>query len=151
MRYLEFAILGFGTGAVIAAIALGLVVAYRASGVINFGHGAIAAYSAYTYNSLRTDGDIPIPPLPNPVAPIEGLFGIEIFDLPTFISFGDTVGTFPALLIALGVAALLGLAAHYAVFRLLRYAPTLAKVVASVGIMILLQGAIVIRYGSRAR
>jgi len=151
MRYFEFAILGFGTGAVIAAIALGLVVAYRASGVINFGHGAIAAYSAYTYNSLRTDGDIPIPPLPNPVAPIEGLFGVEIFDLPTFISFGDTVGTFPALLLALGVAALLGLAAHYAVFRLLRYAPTLAKVVASVGIMILLQGAIVIRYGSRAK
>ncbi len=151
MRYFEFGILGFGTGAVIAAIALGLVVAYRASGVINFGHGAIAAYCAYSYNSLRTDGEIPIPPLPNPVAPIEGLFNVEIFNLPTFISVGDSVATIPALVIALLIAAVLGLIAHYAVFRLLRYAPVLAKVVASVGIMILLQGAIVIRYGSRAK
>ena len=77
MRYIEFAILGFGTGAVIAGIALGLVVAYRASGVINFAHGAIAAFTAYTYNSLRLDGTIPIPPIPNPVAPIEAIFDVE--------------------------------------------------------------------------
>ncbi len=151
MRYVEFAILGFGTGAVIAGIALGLVVTYRASGVINFAHGAIAAFTAYTYNSLRIDGTIPFPPFPNPVAPFEAIFDVEIFDMPTFISLGGALPMVPAALVALLVAALLGLVIHYAVFRLLRYAPVLAKVVASVGIMIFLQAAIVIRYGSRAK
>lgn len=151
MRYIEFGILGFGTGAVIAALALGLVVAYRASGVINFGHGAIASYTAYTYNSLRTDGTMPIPPLPNPVAPIEGVFGIEILDLPTHVVVGEGLGRWPALVLSLFVAALIGLIIHYAVFRPLRYSPVLAKVVASVGVMILIQGAIVIRFGSRSQ
>ncbi len=151
MRYFDFAILGLGTGAVIAAIALGLVVAYRASGVVNFAHGAMAAFTAYTYTSLREAGEIPVPPLPNPVAPIEAAFDVELFDLPTFIGPGSPMATLPAMAVALLVAALLGMAAHYLVFSPLRYAPTLAKVVASVGIMILLQGAIVIRYGSRPR
>lgn len=151
MRYIEFAILGFGTGAVIAGIALGLVVAYRASGVINFAHGAIAAFAAYTYNSLRVDGTVPIPPIPNPVAPIEAIFNVEIFDFPDFVSLGDSIAMVPAAVLALLIAALLGLIIHYAIFRLLRYAPVLAKVVASVGIMIFLQAAIVIRFGSRAK
>lgn len=150
MRYVEFAILGFGTGAVVAALALGLVVAYRASGVINFGHGAIAAYTAYTYNSIRTDGLIPLPPLPNPVAPVEALLGIEIFDIPTHVSVGTTVPIWAAMALSLLTAGVIGLIVHYAIFRPLRYAPTLAKVVASVGIMIFLQGAIVIRFGSRS-
>ena len=48
---------GIGTGSIIAALALGLVVAYRASGVINFGHGAIATYVTYVYVSLTDTGD----------------------------------------------------------------------------------------------
>ena len=55
---------GLGTGTIIAALALGLVVAYRASGVINFGHGAIATYVTYVYVSLTDTGDYPIPPIP---------------------------------------------------------------------------------------
>jgi branched-chain amino acid transport system permease protein len=150
MRYVEFWILGFGTGAVVAALALGLVVAYRASGVINFGHGAIAAYTAYTYNSIRSDGLIPLPPLPNPVAPIEAVLGIEILDLPTSVSVGGSVPVWSAVALSLLTAGIIGLVIHYAVFRPLRYAPILAKVVASVGIMIFIQGAIVIRFGSRS-
>ena len=137
---------GFGTGSIIAALALGLVVAYRASGVINFGHGAIATYVTYVYVSLTDTGDYPIPPLPNPVAPIEGIFDIEIFDFPTLIGLGGAMGKAPAMLIALATAAVLGLLAHFAVFRPLRYAPVLAKVVASVGIMLFLQAAVVLRF-----
>lgn len=142
---------GFGTGGIIAALALGLVVAYRASGVINFGHGAIATYVTYVYVSLTSTGEYPVPPLPNPVAPIEGIFDVEIVDIPTFINLGDAMGKPLALAISLLTAALLGLIAHYAIFRPLRYAPVLAKVVASVGIMLFLQAAVVLRFGSRAK
>jgi len=142
---------GLGTGAIIAALALGLVVAYRASGVINFGHGAIATYVTYVYVSLTDTGEYPIPPLPNPFAPIEALFNVEIVDIPTMIGFGEPLGQLPAMVVALLTAAVLGLVAHFAVFRPLRYAPVLAKVVASVGIMLFLQAAVVLRFGSRAK
>lgn len=149
--YFQPILFGFGTGSIIAALAIGLVVAYRASGVINFGHGAIATYVTYVYVSLIDTGEYPIPPLPNPLVPFEALFDTEIVDFPTMIDLGDGLGRIPALLIALLTAALLGLVAHYAIFRPLRYAPTLAKVVASVGIMLFLQAAVVIRFGSRAK
>ncbi len=151
--YFQPSVLGLGTGAIIAAMAIGLVVAYRASGVINFGHGAIATYVTYVYISLFDDGMYPIPPLPNPVAPIEGLFDVEIFDIPTMVDLGGGAPMAKgwAMLIALLTAALLGLIAHYAVFRPLRYAPVLAKVVASVGIMLFLQAAVVLRFGARAK
>lgn len=149
--YFQPGVLGIGTGAIIAAMSVGLVVAYRASGVINFGHGAIATYITYVYISLVDDGDYPIPPLPNPLVPIEALFDVEIFDFPTMIDMGDGMGKGWAVLVALGTAALLGLIAHYAVFRPLRYAPVLAKVVASVGIMLFLQATVVLRFGSRAK
>ena len=142
---------GLGSGAIIAALAIGLVVAFRASGVINFGHGAIATYVTYVYVSLVGTGRYPVPPLPNPLAPIEGIAGIEILDFPTFIDLGDSVGKVPALLIALATAAALGLVAHFAIFRPLRYAPVLAKVIASVGIMLFLQAAVVLRFGARAK
>ncbi|MCY4665241.1 MAG: hypothetical protein OXC00_11290, partial [Acidimicrobiaceae bacterium] len=142
---------GLGSGAIIAALAIGLVVAFRASGVINFGHGAIATYVTYVYVSLVGTGQYPVPPIPNPLAPIEGIAGIEIFDFPTFIGLGDSMGKFPALLIALATAAGLGLVAHFAIFRPLRYAPVLAKVIASVGIMLFLQAAVVLRFGARAK
>jgi len=142
---------GLGSGAIIAALAIGLVVAFRASGVINFGHGAVATYVTYVYVSLVSDGRYPVPPLPNPLAPIEGIAGIEIFDFPTFINMGDSMPRIPALLIALATAAALGLVAHFAIFRPLRYAPVLAKVIASLGIMLFLQAAVVLRFGARAK
>ena len=149
--YFEPVLFGLGNGSIIAALAIGLVVAYRASGVINFGHGAIATYVTYVYVSLTDTGEYPVPPLPNPVAPIEGIFDVEILDLPTMISMGGPMGKVGALIVALFTSALLGLIAHYAIFRPLRYAPVLAKVVASVGIMLFLQAAVVLRFGSRAK
>lgn len=149
--YFEPILFGLGTGAIIAALALGLVVAYRASGVINFGHGAIATYVTYVYVSLTDTGHYPVPPLPNPFAPIEGIFGVEILDLPTLVDTGGPMGRPAAMAVSLLTAAALGLIAHYAIFRPLRYAPVLAKVVASVGIMLFLQAAVVLRFGSRAK
>ena len=50
---LLFLILGLGSGAAYAALALGLVVTYRSSGVVNLATGAVALYVAYTYAFLR--------------------------------------------------------------------------------------------------
>jgi len=151
--YLQFAILGISAGAIYAALSLGLVLTYRASGVINFSHGAIAMYVAYTYAGLTNDGRIPVLPLPNPLSFVEAIAGwlgaeLHLPDLPTFIELGDPLAWFPAMLISLVVAALIGAAFHYLVFKPLRYQPALPKVVASVALMLILQSAIVLRFGS---
>ena len=49
---------------------------------------------------------------------------------------GDLTAFWPAFLIALGVAAMLGLLVHLLVFRPLRGAPLLAKIVATVGVLL---------------
>ena len=51
---LLFAALGLGAGALIASIALGVVLIYRGSGVINVATGAIAMLAAYIFWALRT-------------------------------------------------------------------------------------------------
>ena len=51
-----FTLLGFGGGALIAGIALGIVLNYRGSGVINIGMGALALLGAYVFYGLRTGG-----------------------------------------------------------------------------------------------
>ncbi len=145
-------------GALISAIALGVVLTYRGSGVVNFATGATAMYAAYVYTGLRTDGSLFLPPLPNPLALVEAgvhrLGGPSDFRLPrwpTEISFGGPL-TFPAaLILSLVFCVLMGLALHFLVFRPLRNAPPLAKVVASVGVLLLLQAIIVRRFGTAAR
>ena len=51
---LLFLLLGLGTGATIAAIAVGVVVTYRGSGFINLAAGAIAMLAGFTFWALRT-------------------------------------------------------------------------------------------------
>ena len=64
---------GIAQGALIAAIALGVVLTYLGSGVVNFASGTIAMYVAYVYAGLRAEGDLFVPPLPNPMAVVEGI------------------------------------------------------------------------------
>src|SRR5215831_12196545 len=98
---LLFILLGLGTGALIAGIALGVVLTYRGSGIINLAVGAVAMVAAYAFWSLNT-----------------GVFG---FTLPTPAAI---VG---ALLVALAMGVLMELFA----FRPLRNASPLAKLAAS--------------------
>jgi len=144
----------FTTGALIAAIALGVVLTYRGSGVVNFANSAIAMYVAYVYAILRNKGDLFLPPLPNPLAPIEGIVHkldkkstFRLPHWPTTISFGPNMQFWPALLIALAFAVLFGLILHFLIFRPLRNAPPLAKVVASIGLFIYLQAVALRRFG----
>jgi branched-chain amino acid transport system permease protein len=133
---------GVGTGAVIAGLGLIVVLTHRGSGVVNFAVGAMAMFFGYVYYDLRTVGQIVLPPLPNPLALVN-------VNIPTAIDLngGHGVPTFVAVLITLLYAALFGLIVYGLVFRRLRHASELARAVASIGILLLLQAIVVLRFG----
>lgn len=133
------ALTGLGDGAIIAGVALGLVLAYQGSGVINFAHGAMMMYSTYLYDELRDTGDL--------VFPLS--IGSDRVNLLGTPADGELTAFWPAFLVALAVAALLGLAVHLFVFEPLRGSPVLAKVVATVGILIVLQSIVLLRFGTQ--
>jgi len=117
--YLFYLLLGSGAGAIIAALGLGMVVTYQGSGVVNFAAGSMAMWGTYVYAELRN-----------------GAYVFPIPGLPDRYHFGDDVGFRWAMILALLTAALLGLVVYALVFKPLRQAPALAKVVASVGLII---------------
>ena len=130
--FVLFLILGLGSGAVYAALGIGLVVTYRSSGVVNLATGAIALYVAYTYAFLR-QGQL--------VDPIPGL------DPTPSIGTGP-LGFWPAFAISLVIAGVLGALLYVLIFRPLRAAPAAAKAVASVGVMVVIQALLATGIGS---
>jgi branched-chain amino acid transport system permease protein len=108
-----FALLGLGTGALIAGIGLGVVLTYRGSGVINVATGAVAMAAGFAFYSLRTIVDTPV----------------------------ALVGTL-AFTIALGTAI------ELLAFRPLRSSSPLARLVASLGVLLTLQAAATLIYGT---
>ena len=118
--YLFFLLLGAGAGAIIAAFGLGLLITHQGSGVVNFAFGAMATWSAYVYAELR-----------------QGAYTFPFPGLPARYHFaGGDVGFGWALLLALLTSVVLGVAVYLLVFRPLFRAPALAKVVASIGLVI---------------
>jgi branched-chain amino acid transport system permease protein len=111
-----FALLGLGTGALIAGIGLGVVLTYRGSGVINVATGAVAMAAGYAFYSLRTVVDAPV-----------------------------------ALLGTLAFTVLLGVAIELLAFRPLRAASPLARLVASLGVLLTLQAGATLIYGTGAK
>lgn len=134
--YAFYLLLGSGAGAIIAALGLGLVVTYQGSGVVNFALGAMATWSAYVYADLR-EGSYPFP---IPGLPDRYHFGGDLA--------GD-VGFRLALALALVTAAALGALTYLVVFRPLRAAPALAKVVASVGLTIVFMALVERRFADK--
>ncbi|MET9909344.1 ABC transporter permease [Streptomyces sp. NPDC006476] len=118
-QILLFAVLGLGQGALIAGIALGVVVTYRGSGIINLSTGAVAMASAYIFWALTS-----------------GFFG---FTLPTVA----------ALIGALVAALAIGVLIEVAVFRPLRTVSPLAKLAASLGILLTLQATVLLVFGTQ--
>ncbi|MCZ7527061.1 MAG: hypothetical protein M5U14_12170 [Acidimicrobiia bacterium] len=103
---LRYLLLGLGGGAVVAALALGLVLTHRASGVINFAHGATGMYVAFVYFELRRSGDLVLPLLGLPAR-------VHLVDRPTELT---------ALTASMLVAAAVGVLVYGLVFRPLRRA-----------------------------
>jgi branched-chain amino acid transport system permease protein len=126
--YILFAIIGLTAGSVYAALAMGLVTTYRGTGVINFAQAAIAAWGAYVYADLSSTGRLVLP--------------------VGHVQLGGPWPAGPAFVGGVVSAALLGLVLHVIVFRPLHGAPPLAKVVATVGLLLALEALIVLRFGT---
>ncbi|MGV9546589.1 ABC transporter permease subunit [Nocardia beijingensis] len=129
--HLSYLVLGLGNGAVYAALGLALVLTFKSSGVVNFATGAVALYAAYTYALLRK-GEL--------MVPIPGL--------PETVDLGGPLGVGPAMAISLVAAAVLGVLCYALVFRPMRSASVIAKAVASIGLMIVIQALIAQRAGT---
>ena len=127
MTLLSFVVLGLTVGSVYAALATGVITVYRATGIINFAQGAMALWAAYVCTYLRLSGRLVLP-------------------IGT-VHLGHPLSLWSAMVIALITAIALGLIAHVGVFHWLRRAPALAQVVASVGLMLLIQALIIVRFG----
>ena len=127
--YFLFLIVGLGLGALYAALALGLVVVYKGTGVINFAQGAMAMWAAFVYDETRKSGDL------------------------VFVVGRVHVGSSPALGVTLGIvsSAVIGGVCHLLVFRPLRRAPVLARIVASLGLLVTLQALVSVRFGAVPR
>jgi branched-subunit amino acid ABC-type transport system permease component len=110
--YVLFLLLGLGSGAVYGILALGLVLKYRAAGVVDFGHGAVAMFIAYVYLGLREEGTLQFPWVV----------------IPHEISLGSPLGTVPAILVSLVYAAVLGIVMYWLIYRPLRDATALTRV-----------------------
>ena len=58
---ITFVVAGLAAGAVYALAAIGLVLTYRTSGILNFAQGAMAAVSAYAFYALNVEHGVPWP------------------------------------------------------------------------------------------
>jgi branched-chain amino acid transport system permease protein len=118
-QILLFSLLGLGSGALIAGIALGVVLTYRGSGIINLATGGMAMFAGYAFWALTTD----------------------LLHLSTV----------PALLISLVIVLAVGAAIELVAFRPLRTAPPLAKLVSSLGVLLVLQASMLLAFGTTAQ
>ncbi|KPM54243.1 ABC transporter [Frankia sp. CcI49] len=131
MEHIGSLLLGLGNGGVYAALGLALVLTYRSSGVINFATGAVALYVAYSYAFLR-----------------DGQLLVLLPGLPESVDIGGSWPLAPAAALSLLLGALLGAILYLAVFRPLREAPPLARAVASLGVLVVIQSTMAIRLGT---
>ncbi len=139
---IAYLMLGLGSGAFFAMLAVGIVIAFRGSGVINFAQGAIAMFCAFEYYSVRKRGVL--------VLPWVDVLPTRTLNLPVRITLSKSgqVAYLPGLFITMLMAVLLGVMCHYLVFRPLRNAAPLGKVIGSLGIMLYLQGVALKNYGT---
>jgi len=117
---LLFSVLGLGEGALIAALAVSVVVFYRGSGTVNLSMGAIAMVASYAYYSVDS-----------------GSFG---FHPPWWV----------ALVLVLIFVAILGTVIELCLFWPLRSSSALAKLAASLGLLLLAQACIALIYGNNS-
>jgi branched-chain amino acid transport system permease protein len=113
-----FALLGLGGGSLIAGIALGVVLTYRGSGIINIATGAVAMLAGYAYWSLNTG------------------------------KYGPTIDPAICFVLALVFSALVGVVVELVCFRPLRTAAPLGKLVASLGVLLLAQSIVTLCFGN---
>jgi sulfate-transporting ATPase len=114
----QYAVFGLGASAIYTLLALGLIVIYSGSGVLNFSQAAMATLAAYLYFETR---------------------------------FIHGWSFWPAFVFAVGAITILGVLVYHGIMRPLRNASTLARTIASLGILILIQGVIAIKWAENPR
>lgn len=107
------------------------MVTFQASGVVNFAHAALGTYCAFAYFSFRQTGRLRLP--------IFGAPDIDLGGVPTVIT---------ALALVSVMAALMGAFLAVVVYRPLRDASPLARLVASLGVLLYLISATSLRFES---
>jgi branched-chain amino acid transport system permease protein len=114
-EFAAYTIIGLSLGGIFALAALGIVLIYRVTGVLNFAHGAMGMFS--TFVAWQVFYGYPHPGMP----------AWEVTAL--------------AILAGLGFAVVLGLALELAVFRWVRNRPQVVKAVITIGVLLALQSA----------
>ncbi|MDH3708170.1 MAG: ABC transporter permease, partial [Acidimicrobiia bacterium] len=116
---------------------------FRASGVVNFGHAATGMYIAFAYYELRNTGELVLPllGLPDRITVVSQTEGAAEIAQPTEVT---------ALVICALLAAAIGALLYFAIFKWLRTAPALGRVIASVGVFIYFIGMADLRFGTRS-
>ena len=132
-QILLFAVLGLGGGALTAGLAQSLILTYRGSGTINIAAGSVAMLAAFVFYGLRTEGFLLLPFLT-----VAG-------------GTGRVVPLIPAVVDTLLVSAAAGVGLHYLVLRPLRQQSALAKLVATVGVLIIVQAYVVLVFGTQGK
>src|ERR1700712_2133389 len=111
----RFTVLGLGAGGLYALAAIGMVLVYRGSGVVNFAQAAMGMVGAYAYYEAHVLRDFPV---------------------------------LVALLFGLIVSAAVGAGFHLIVMRRMSDASTLARIVATLAFLVVLQGGADLMYGT---
>jgi branched-chain amino acid transport system permease protein len=114
-EFAAYTIIGLSVGAIFALAALGIVLIYRATGVLNFAHGAMGMFSTFVAWQI--------------------FYGVHPAWLPGWAL------TASAILVGLVFAVVLGLVLEFAVFQWVRTRPPVTKAVITIGVLLALQSA----------
>jgi len=115
MIFFQHVVFGIGIGAVLALLAGGIIVVYRASGVLNFAHASMGTFGAYVNFWLIERRGVPV-----------GL----------------------ALVMAVGIGAVLGIAVHRLVFVHVAEASQVVKLIVSFGLAGVIQGVVALLWST---
>lgn len=124
--------LGLGGGSVIALLALGLVITFQSSGVVNFAHAAVGSYVAFAFFRFRDSHQL--------ILPVFGLPAVDLGGRPTLAT-----ALVMCMVLAVGINVILAVV----VYRPLRSASPLARLVASLGVMLYFIEVMALRFGAQ--
>ncbi|MFC5676933.1 ABC transporter permease subunit [Aeromicrobium endophyticum] len=130
-----FALLGLAVGSLYAGLGMGIVVTFRTTGVVNIAQVGLGMWGAFAADELASTGRLVLPW----VGPASA------------VGLGGPWPGWAALAAGVVSAAVLGAAAHLLIFRPLRSAPQLARIVATVGLLLTLQALIGLQFGTGTR
>ncbi|MFE3188472.1 ATP-binding cassette domain-containing protein [Nocardia sp. NPDC059240] len=112
---IQYALLGLGLGAIYTLLGQGVVLIYRGSGVLNIAHGGFAMFGAYLYLQLHVPSSLGASYSSQPGWPV-----------------------LPAFLAAVSATAAIGLATDRLLLRGMRNASPLSRLIATVGVLLVL-------------